>query len=281
MLQVKKVDNLRNFLKNQIGKCYSVRKFKSAIDNGFVKVNGVVEKLSTRKLNIGDSVLVDMNQLNSNIGLKYDLGRVLYNDDDILVYNKPAHISTMGCGLLEVLRKEYPDLIPVHRLDVVTTGAIIFVHNVEAEKVILKQFVEHQVGKTYCAMVKGSFSKSDGVVDNYLGKGHNQHGNIVMKLDRKKGQRAITEWRLIKQGPKNALVECYPKTGRTHQIRVHMRQLGHPLLGDSIYNQAPSNLSRSMLHSYKVTFTHPINGEVMLFQAPLPSDFKACMREFL
>ncbi len=215
---------------------------------------------------------------------------ILYEDADLLVLNKPpglvvhpaagharhtlVHGLLAHCDTLSGIGGEKRPGI-VHRLDKDTSGCLVVAKNDAAHANLSRQFAGRLVTKIYLALVQGWFppGKRGGMIDNSIGR---------HPVDRKKmavltrgGRASRTEWRVAQELPGiGTLVECTLHTGRTHQIRVHLKHLGHPLLGDTLYApRLAGHYPRQMLHAWKLGFAHPRTGEPMHFCSPLPEDF--------
>jgi 23S rRNA pseudouridine1911/1915/1917 synthase len=217
---------------------------------------------------------------------------VLFEDDDLTVINKPAGLTVHpGAGQREhtlvnallsycttlsgIGGKERPGI--VHRLDKETSGCLVVAKNDIAHRELSKQFVARTVEKIYLALVAGKLRKAAGIIDEKIGR-HPVHRQR-MSVSARRGRAAKTEYRVISSSDEGSLIECRLHSGRTHQIRVHLHHLGHPVLGDKIY--APrfaKNFPRQMLHAWKLGFRHPRTGEWKNFEAPLPSDFNDAIR---
>jgi len=214
---------------------------------------------------------------------------VLYEDTDLLVLNKPpglvvhpaaghtrhtlVHALLAHCRSLSGIGGEQRPGI-VHRLDKDTSGCLVVAKNDLAHAHLSRQFAGRSVTKIYLALVQGYFaSERSGSIDNQIGR-HPVDRKKMAVLDRG-GRASRTTWRVVQDLPRvGSVVECVLHTGRTHQIRVHLKHLGHPLLGDALY--APKlvgHYPRQMLHAWKLGFTHPRSGELMHFCSPLPEDF--------
>jgi 23S rRNA pseudouridine1911/1915/1917 synthase len=212
---------------------------------------------------------------------------VLFEDDDLIVINKPAGLTihpgaghrehTLVNALLShcttlsgIAGKERPGI--VHRLDKETSGCVVVAKNDIAHRELSKQFAARTVEKIYLAVVAGKLRKPIGVIEEKIGR-HPVHRQR-MSVASKRGRPAKTEYRVIRSSDQGSLVECRLHSGRTHQIRVHLHHLGHPVLGDKLY--APrfaKGFPRQMLHAWKLGFRHPRTGDWKIFEAPLPEDF--------
>jgi 23S rRNA pseudouridine1911/1915/1917 synthase len=236
---------------------------------------------------------------------------ILFEDDDLIVINKPAGLVVHpGAGHREhtlvnallyhcptlsgIGGKERPGI--VHRLDKETSGCLVVAKNDEAHRQLSMQFAARTVEKIYLALVSGKLRRSAGVIEEKIGR-HQVHRQRMSVMPAR-GRAAKTEYRVLAEttphptlspsqgerikgeGFKTAsLVECKLHSGRTHQIRVHLHHLGHPVLGDKVYGtKAAKDFSRQMLHAWKLGFQHPRTGQRKNFEAPLPNDFVAALR---
>ncbi len=213
---------------------------------------------------------------------------LLFEDEDLLVVDKPAglvvhpgagnqthtlvnallhHCSTLsGIG-----GKQRPGI--VHRLDKQTSGAMVVAKNDATHQELSRQFADREITKIYLTLVTGVFRRARGSIDASIGR-HPIHRK-KMTVNQERGRTARTDYRVLQAEGGVSLVECTLHSGRTHQIRVHMHHLGHPVLGDSLYGRNQQRVApRQMLHSWKLGFAHPRTGERMLFKAPVPGDFR-------
>ena len=212
---------------------------------------------------------------------------ILFEDGDLLVLNKPAGLVVhpgaghqqhtlvnallAHCKNLSVIGgKERPGI--VHRLDKETSGALVVAKNDAAHRDLSKQFADRTTGKVYLALVAGTPRKSSGTIDAPIAR-HPVHRQR-MSIARRAGRSAKTEYRVLHSSADRSLLECTIHTGRTHQIRVHLHHLGHPVLGDKVYGgKRAGNSPRQMLHAWQLTFRHPRTDQQLSFTAPIPSDF--------
>jgi len=213
---------------------------------------------------------------------------ILFEDDDLIVINKPAgmtvhpgaghHEHTLVNALLHhcstlsgIGGKERPGI--VHRLDKETSGCLVAAKNDIAHRELSKQFATRTVEKIYLALVAGKLRKQTGVIEEKIGRHPVQRKRMSVSSPR--GREARTEYRVLRLNEQASLIECRLHSGRTHQIRVHLHHLGHPVLGDKIYGlRFAKNFPRQMLHAWKLGFRHPRTGEWKNFEAPLPDDFE-------
>ena len=220
---------------------------------------------------------------------------ILYEDQDLLVVNKPkgmvvhpAHGHYSGT-LVNALMYHCKDSLSgingvlrpgiVHRIDMDTTGSLIVCKTDMAHKVIAAQLKEHSIHRCYRAIVHGVIKEDSGVIDAPIGR--NPTDRKKMAINEQNGKRAVTHFKVLKRFRQFTYIECELETGRTHQIRVHMASLQHPLLGDSVYGPAksPYKLQGQTLHAMTIGFIHPSTGEYMEFSAPLPAYFEELLHK--
>lgn len=211
---------------------------------------------------------------------------ILFEDEFLLVLNKPPGMvvhpaagSRSGTlvnallhhcpGLSGIGGKQRPGI--VHRLDKETSGCLVVAKNDRAHEALARQFAERGVLKIYLALVKGRPSRRSGVVEAAIGR-HPVDRKKMAVVDPARGRAAKTSYAVLRELGAASLVECTLHTGRTHQIRVHMKHLGHPVLGDKVYGAA-GGCKRQMLHAWKLGFFHPARAEWMQFESPIPGDF--------
>ena len=215
--------------------------------------------------------------------------QILFEDDDLLVLNKPAGLvvhpgagnqtHTLVNALLHhcanlsgIGGKQRPGI--VHRLDKETSGCLVVAKNDAAHQHLSRQFAEREVKKIYLALVAGTLKRPRGTIDAAIGRHPVQRKKMAVHPT--KGRIARTDYRVLQAGGGVSLVECAIHSGRTHQIRVHLHHIGHPVIGDSLYGKKVA-APRQMLHAWKLGFTHPQTNERLFFEAPLPQDFRAML----
>ncbi|WP_022696182.1 RluA family pseudouridine synthase [Ponticaulis koreensis] len=199
---------------------------------------------------------------------------VVYEDDAVLVLNKPyGLLSVQGKPLhhkdcLEFRVKDaYPEATAVHRLDHSTSGLILFAGTEALKSLISRQFQERTVKKVYRARVWGEVTEEEGVIDVPLRKNWEDSPRQMVCYER--GKRAVTRWKVLERGGGATLLELYPETGRTHQLRLHTLHIGHPILGDELYAPDPAYEAapRLLLHATELSFEHPETGETVSFRS--------------
>jgi len=255
---------LADFLKSKLGPSFSSKQIKRTIDQGQCVVNGLPERFSGAAVGYGDEISFEAGTL------ERVEGDILYEDDSLLIYNKPAGTT------VDALEKKLKQRL-VHRLDKDTTGALILAKRNSIFEAMVQQFKGKEVQKVYWAIVDGVPQIESGAVENYLGKLKEWQGQSLWgAVEPSEGVHALTYWKRLRKGPQCALMECIPVTGRTHQIRVHLAGMGHPILGDKQYGRGfrchyPA--ARTLLHAAKLSFSHPVSHNPLVVEAPMPGDF--------
>ena len=222
---------------------------------------------------------------------------VMYEDADILVINKPSGMVVHPAAgnwsgtVVNALLDREPELQDddqmdplrpgiVHRLDKDTSGALVIARNGNTLRKVSRAFAEREVSKTYLAVVHGWPIPQASVIRTFIGRHPTDRKRMAVARDDRHGAReAITAYKVVRQGYWNgikvAVLEVKLHTGRTHQIRVHMQHINFPLVGEKLYNKGRSSpAERQMLHAWKLSFTQPVSGELLEFEAPLPDDLK-------
>lgn len=267
---------LRTFLFDSLsGKVSSSKEARKLIDSGAVTVNGKVERFGCRTLNTGDEVRVRM----MSEPKVHERLCVLFEDDSLIVISKPA-----GCiSSIDALARRGALIDPawhlVHRLDKETSGVLIIAKNGVVQKALEDQFQGREVEKTYLALVVGRPPQREETILAPMSLQRKRGSQAIWQVDLVKGMRAETDY-FLKVSHKNAsLLKVQPKTGRTHQIRVHLASIGCPVMGDKVYGGVQKGpADRQLLHAYQVQFVHPITGQEIVVKAPLPEDMVRVIR---
>ncbi|MDF7823111.1 RluA family pseudouridine synthase [Pontiellaceae bacterium B12227] len=199
---------------------------------------------------------------------------IIYQDEALLAVNKPTGLlSVPGRGpdkqdcCLSRVTAQFPDALMVHRLDMDTSGLILFARSPEVQRALSLQFEKREIHKVYVALVEGVIEKSVGMVDFPMRKDMEQRLPPKHIVDCVRGKKALTEWKVLERYENSTRVALFPKTGRSHQLRVHMDSIGFPIIGDNIYGTAGERL---MLHAQSLEMAHPVTGEPMRLECPAP-----------
>ena len=271
---------------------YSRAQVQRWIKDGRVLVNQEQAKAGMA-LKPGDEVTVNIPQpaptelTPENIPLT-----VLYEDDDVIAIDKPAGMvvhPAVGHSqgtLVNALLWHFPHIEGVgeggrpgivHRLDKNTSGIILVAKNARAHRHLQAQFKDRTIEKTYLALVHGHVSPEQGLIDAPIGR-HPRHRKRMAIVPASKGREARTEYEVIAFYDANTLVAAHPLTGRTHQIRVHLASIGHPVVGDTVYGRRDAyRLGRHFLHAHRIRFHRPGDEEIVELVSPLPPELQALL----
>ena len=297
----------REFIVEQEGAGTRIDRFLSGEDTGLSRsaLQGLMAQghvlcngrpvPKSQKLKAGDTLLVEIpdakpiEAVPQNIPLD-----IVYEDEHLLVVNKPkgmvvhpaaGHLSgTLVNGVLYHCRGQLSGINGVlrpgivHRIDRDTTGVLVVCKNDRAHQSLAAQLKEHSITRKYRAIVLGSL-KEDGTVNAPIGR--HPVDRKKMAVNRKNGKEAVTHYHVLEELKGYTYIECQLETGRTHQIRVHMASIGHPLLGDSVYgpSRCPFSLEGQCLHAMVLGFLHPSTGVYMEFESPLPEYFEKLLQK--
>lgn len=277
---------IRQFLE-EIGCSHAVLVQLKKTTDGILK-NGIWAYVNDR-LNTGDTLTLSLIEPESSKNIvPVPMPLVItYEDDDILVINKPADMpihpsinnyeNTLANGVMDYFHSKGISYTfrCVNRLDRDTTGLTILASHMLSSAILSRQMTERKIHRTYLAIVCGVTDEC-GTIDAPIAR---KMDSAIEREVRADGERAVTHYRRIAANEAYSLLALHLETGRTHQIRVHMKHIGHPLIGDFLYNPTPSPLKRQALHSFCLEFMHPITGEPLTFFAPLPADMQAVFPE--
>lgn len=250
-----------------------------------ILLNGVWAYTS-QKLQENDQLVIKLIEETSSesiLPVKMNLS-ILYEDEDILIIDKPANLSihpsqnhfndTLANALAYYFKEKNEPFIYrcVNRLDRDTSGLVLLAKNKLSSCILSDQVANREISRTYLAVVEGK-TESTGRIDAPIGR--KSGSTIERRVDFEYGDHAVTHYKRLFYENGYSLLEVHLETGRTHQIRIHMSYIGHPLPGDYLYNPNYDRINRQALHSYSLTFLHPITKEQLTFTAPLPEDITA------
>lgn len=281
-----KTERVDVYLSEQLEKTRSA--IKKLVDDGNILVNGEKPKAG-KTLKLGDEIVVTLpdpvplDTKAENIPLT-----IIYQDEDIAVINKPqgmvvhAGNGTHGSTLVNALLYHLDSLSGingvirpgiVHRIDKDTSGLLVVAKNDEAHLSLSEQIKNKTCHRIYLALLEGTVKQNDGVIDTFIGRSDKNRTMMAVKND---GRRAITHYKVLKRLNGYTFAEFKLETGRTHQIRVHSKYIGHPIVGDPVYGYKTQKfkLNGQLLHAYRLELTHPKTGERMSFEAPVPDYFR-------
>lgn len=290
--EILRIDRFLGSRLEQVSRSY----LQKLVKDGAVLVNGKPVK-SSYKVENGDRIRLEIpDAVEPEIEAEPMALGILYEDSDIILINKPkgmvvhpaaGHYSgTLVNGLMAHCKNELSGINGVmrpgivHRIDMDTTGVLIVCKNDKAHNAIAEQLKVHSITRKYYAIVHGVLKADTGTVNAPIGR--HPVDRKKMSINEKNGKEAVTHYRVLRRFRRFTFVECQLETGRTHQIRVHMASIGHPLLGDQVYGPAKvpfSGLQGQTLHAGVLGIIHPSTGEYMEFTAPLPAYFEAVLKK--
>ena len=264
------------------------------VTNGKVVVNGKKVKSSYKvqkkdKIEVEEEVPVEVSLKAQNIPLE-----VIHEDEDIIVINKPKGMvvhpangnpdGTLVNAVMAICKDSLSgiggEIRPgiVHRLDKDTSGIIIVAKNDKAHINLSEQIKEHKVKKTYIALVRGIVKENEATINMPIGRSEKDRKKMAVT---KKGKEAITHFKVLERYDKYTLLQVNIETGRTHQIRVHLSQIGYPIVGDEVYSNGKNewNIKGQCLHAKSLEFTHPVTGKQMYLEAKLPAYFQNILKD--
>lgn len=284
----KRIDSFLNEVIEDATRSY----IQKIIDGGYVEITGKKTTKSGNKLKGTETIVVNLPEDETLDLIPEDIPlEIIYEDSDIVVINKapnmvvhPAHGNYNGT-LVNALLYHIKDLSTingvirpgiVHRLDKDTSGVIVVAKHDEAHTTLSDMFKEKTLEKTYVCIAKGIFKDKSGRIKTLIGRDPRDRKKMAVVTEN--GKIAISNYEVLDESKNYSLVKVRIETGRTHQIRVHMKSLNHPILGDSTYGNGSDEIDRQMLHAYRLKFTHPISKKEMVVTAPIPEDFKRALK---
>lgn len=267
---------------------------KKLIESNNILVNDKSEKVSY-KIQANDNISIDVPEAKETKLKAQEIPLdIIYEDSDIIVVNKPKGMvvhpangnpdGTLVNAILSICKNSLSgiggELRPgiVHRLDKDTSGLIIVAKNDKAHINMSEQIKERNVKKTYIALVRGNVPEEEATINMPIGRSTKDRKKMAVT---KNGKQAITHFKVLKRYSKYTLLEIKIETGRTHQIRVHMAEIGYPVVGDAVYSNGKNEfgIEGQMLHAYKLEFMHPITNKHMELTAPLPQYFEEILKK--
>jgi 23S rRNA pseudouridine1911/1915/1917 synthase len=273
--------NIKEFLESYC--TLTSRKAKQMIKQKKIQINSKTAYYDSH-VKSGDKVVFDLSEAGKDSILPEHMDLdIIYEDEYFMAVNKPAGIlvhptpnfptNTLANGIKFYLISKNLD-IPirfVNRIDRDTSGLVVIAKSGVAHSALASKFNEESSKKIYLAIAEGIFATADGVIDNPIGT---DDDNPIRRRVREDGQKCITEYEVLEQYEKHALIRLNLITGRTHQVRVHLSSIGHPLLGDKLYDGDMQYIQRQALHAYEMIFTHPYSNREIKLQAKLPQDMQ-------
>ena len=267
---------------------------KKLIESNNILVNDKSEKVSY-KVQANDNISIDVPEARETKLKAQEIPLdIIYEDSDIIVVNKPKGMvvhpangnpdGTLVNAILSICKNSLSgiggELRPgiVHRLDKDTSGLIIVAKNDKSHINMSEQIKERNVKKTYIALVRGNVPEEEATINMPIGRSTKDRKKMAVT---KNGKQAITHFKVLKRYSKYTLLEIKIETGRTHQIRVHMAEIGYPVVGDAVYSNGKNEfgIEGQMLHAYKLEFMHPITNKHMELTAPLPQYFEEILKK--
>lgn len=271
---------------------YSRSRIQEWIKAGHAPVNGGVQKASYQ-VRAGDTVQFEAGSIPSLKAFAEDLPvKVLYSDADVLVVDKPpGMVVHSGAGnhegtLVNALLHHFESLSThggedrpgiVHRIDRETSGVLVVARTDAAHRHLAEQFASREVEKVYLALVQGQVPKEQGTITAAITRDPVRRIKMTTRMDR--GRSALTSYRVIERLPAHSYLEVKIGTGRTHQIRVHMASIKHPVAGDTLYGARAADYGRFFLHAHRLRFASPTSGEMISVESPLPEELERWLAE--
>ena len=278
-----RADELRTeqFLRRRGYSCQNLTQLKKMPEG--ILINGVWSYMRT-PLSAGDTLTVHIRETESSPNIPpVDLPLcIVYEDEDIIVVNKPTGMpvhpslnnyrNSLANALMYYYQQQGKPFIfrCTNRLDRDTSGLTVIAKHMVSSSILSAMTARHKIRREYLAIVRGHVTPPSGTIDAPIGRAGTPL--IERRIDFEHGERAVTHYRVVKEKNGHSLVSLVLETGRTHQIRVHMKYLGFPLVGDYLYNPDMEYIQRQALHSHSLAFRHPITGEDLKFTAELPED---------
>lgn len=289
---LEKNERIDKYLSSKLDDSFSRAKIQKLIDDELVLVNDKVIK-SSYKVSNGDVILITDKEEDMSVKPeKMDID-IVYEDDDVMVINKKSGVvvhpapgnysGTLVNGLMYLSKDlshvngEFRPGI-VHRIDKDTSGLLIVAKNDKAHRILAEELKEKKVKRKYIALVSGVINHDLGEIDAPIGRDPSDRKKMCVTSTNSKD--AITHFRVLERYKNASLIECELETGRTHQIRVHMKYINHPVINDPVYGKNNHGEFGQLLHAKEITFTHPTTKEVMTFSCEVPEEFNKILEEY-
>jgi 23S rRNA pseudouridine1911/1915/1917 synthase len=258
----------------------SNRTLRQMLSQGRISVNGKLCVIASQSIHSGDVIEMGPRRAAAKIAGGVD---ILYEDGDIFIVHKPAGLLTVAtiderertayAYLRRHLKQHNPKqkLFIVHRLDRFVSGVLVFAKSEHVQSVLQDVFSRHDIQRKYWAIVEGVVKKNEGTIRSHLAEDRNLR--VHSTKDPEKGKAAVTHFRVLQRFSKLTSLEVILETGRKNQIRVHLSEMGHPIVGDRSYGSTQNPLGRMGLHAFHLGFAHPVTGKPLLFQTDPPPEF--------
>ena len=289
---LEKNERIDKYLSSKLDDNFSRAKIQKLIDEELILVNDKVIK-SSYKVSNGDVILITDKEEDMSVKPeKMDID-IVYEDDDVMVINKKSGVvvhpapgnysGTLVNGLMYLSKDlshvngEFRPGI-VHRIDKDTSGLLIVAKNDKAHRILAEELKEKKVKRKYIALVSGVINHDVGEIDAPIGRDPSDRKKMCVTSTNSKD--AITHFRVLERYKNASLIECELETGRTHQIRVHMKYINHPVINDPVYGKNNHGEFGQLLHAKEITFTHPTTKEVMTFSCEVPEEFNKILEEY-
>lgn len=289
---LEKNERIDKYLSSKLDDSFSRAKIQKLIDEELILVNDKVIK-SSYKVSNGDVILITDKEEDMSVKPeKMDID-IVYEDDDVMVINKKSGVvvhpapgnysGTLVNGLMYLskdLSNVNGEFRPgiVHRIDKDTSGLLIVAKNDKAHRILAEELKEKKIKRKYIALVSGVINHDIGEIDAPIGRDPSDRKKMCVTSTNSKD--AITHFRVLERYKNASLIECELETGRTHQIRVHMKYINHPVINDPVYGKNNHGEFGQLLHAKEITFTHPTTKEVMTFSCEVPEEFNKILEEY-
>lgn len=289
---LEKNERIDKYLSSKLDDSFSRAKIQKLIDEELILVNDKVIR-SSYKVSNGDVILITDKEEDMSVKPeKMDID-IVYEDDDVMVINKKSGVvvhpapgnysGTLVNGLMYLSKDlshvngEFRPGI-VHRIDKDTSGLLIVAKNDKAHRILAEELKEKKIKRKYIALVSGVINHDIGEIDAPIGRDPSDRKKMCVTSTNSKD--AITHFRVLERYKNASLIECELETGRTHQIRVHMKYINHPVINDPVYGKSNHGEFGQLLHAKEITFTHPTTKEIMTFSCEVPEEFNKILEEY-